>query len=784
MSAPLEEGAASTDSCGGTLARTSSQITRTRSGTDLPAQCAILRAADRESILGKRHVACQRSRHILQQDSLKEEVTADTSLDNVATRRGEWGYPSRDRAFAVDIEQAGTKLAPERAVRDAGMRVDGLASCCGSAIAPPRTLEMTLLALLPNLAAVIATWTILYLSITGIGVAAMRPLGVDVADDTDLADAFWLGLASLLFLLQTWHLFLRISGYTTVLLVVPGLLLLLRYRRRFLAALVAGPVPSRKLAAAIVVAVLWVALRSLGPVTLYDSGMYHLPYMEWARSYPIVAGLGNLHGRLAFHPAILLLAAAIDQGPWRGGSSHITNGLLVAAFTMHALWGARRIFQSRTPRPRDLFRLAVLPAVLGAALRQGVASLETDVPVLILMLVTTGLLLDLLVRRAPDAATRQARVSILLPVTAAAACVKLSAATYGLAATAVGIVAWLWPGSTERRVPRLRLRPLVLPVALGLVWFTNGAILSGYPLYPGSWPSLNVDWRVPAEQVAAEGAWIRMSARSLDTNRIVTDGDWLRPWVRDVLERGDLFEELLAPLAGIAIVLLMLATGRRRKRSSGWQAARWLTIPIATALAVWWIDAPSARLGQGIMWSLLGVLAAVWAAPAPGPVSPTRSRALLAGVAAMTSLFVLRRAAGDAYHAAPGERVHAAIASVLAVPDGGRWLGAVPEAVLTHSVTAGGVPVTVPIGDNGCWGAAPGCTPHPVPGLQYRKPDDPAGGFRIVGPWAPARWPNPWSPFLRYWRCTRQGADGPTLDRQRACRDAIGRNTTSAAGRP
>jgi hypothetical protein len=65
--------------------------------------------------------------------------------------------------------------------------------------------------------------------------------------------------------------------------------------------------------------VLWAANRCAGPLTLYDSGMYHAPTVEWFKAYPVVPGLGNLHGRLAFNPSGLLFAAMLDRGPFASG---------------------------------------------------------------------------------------------------------------------------------------------------------------------------------------------------------------------------------------------------------------------------------------------------------------------------------------------------------------------------------------------------------------------------------------------------------------------------------
>ena len=74
-------------------------------------------------------------------------------------------------------------------------------------------------------------------------------------------------------------------------------------------------------------------------------------------------------------------------------------------------------------------------------------------------------------------------------------------------------------------------------------------------------------------------------------------------------------------------------------------------------------------------------------------------------------------------------------------------------------MTNTGLAVAVPDGDNRCYNGPILCTPHPEPHLEARDPGDLGQGFRTTGSlWEPQRWPNPWSDFLRFWRCSREGS--------------------------
>jgi len=53
-------------------------------------------------------------------------------------------------------------------------------------------------------------------------------------------------------------------------------------------------------------------LFSLFPHYIYDNALYHIQTMKWHQSYPVIKGLGNLHGRLAFNSTILLLSGLFN----------------------------------------------------------------------------------------------------------------------------------------------------------------------------------------------------------------------------------------------------------------------------------------------------------------------------------------------------------------------------------------------------------------------------------------------------------------------------------------
>src|ERR1022692_4150989 len=46
------------------------------------------------------------------------------------------------------------------------------------------------------------------------------------------------------------------------------------------------------------------------PSLTYDDGLYYLQTIKWIQEFPIVVGLGNLHGRLAYNSQDFIILAA------------------------------------------------------------------------------------------------------------------------------------------------------------------------------------------------------------------------------------------------------------------------------------------------------------------------------------------------------------------------------------------------------------------------------------------------------------------------------------------
>ena len=621
---------------------------------------------------------------------------------------------------------------------------------------------------------VVTVWVLAALTLLGLGSLLRGVWGATMTSWRDFSLSFWLGMGVAIGLLQVWHLVLPVNGWAVALLGSLGGLGMWRARGKWWRA---TPGFDVRLAGIVALVLLWIANRALGPTALFDTGMYHQPSVWWTNSYPLIPGLGNLHGRLAFNATSLLFSAPFDTGPLDGAAVHLVNSLLAAVLVLEGAcaWQASR--RSTHPRAFDLFSLAILPNVLHGVVRQDVRSLSTDAAVCAVLFVAVRLLFDALAHppREPLDRGRGAAALILLFTTAVT--VKLSAAM--VAATGVAVGLWtLWPlvAAGDRGAGGRVALWLGPPLVLFGVWVVRGVLLSGYPLYPADLLPLPVDWRVPAEQIAGEEAWITMSARNLNSNVIYAGTSWILPWLRGVIVRGDPFVQLTLPLALAAgFGGFIWASAHRARHTSPLWSPTWVRAiwPLGTGVVFWLASAPHTRMAQGLLWSVAAMVLAYWASRGVTRSAQSPASRLLRVVLVVTGALLAKQAGGAWLRAEPGRRAAAFVDALITRPSDGVWMSRLPVPELVPVRWTEQVALWAPVQDNRCWNTGALCTPHPSPGLRLRRAGGDAvasgalrHGFRSSGEaWEPRDWPNPWTPFLAWWRCVpRDGTGGAAVE--------------------
>ncbi len=321
---------------------------------------------------------------------------------------------------------------------------------------------------------------------------------------------------------------------------------------------------------------------SAGPILVYDTGLYHAQSIQWAESYPVVKGLGNLHGRLAFNCHSFLLDALFRRPfmQWFGlNAFYPLCGLL---FFWLSAFCTLTIIKSFRQGP---FALGMASALI-IFFTWFLFPIYVSSPWPDLVLASILLLLFLVTTRTMVYQGRTPSVATLIIISAFAMTVKLSALMILILPLAVIL---------NRGMGQFQGRQWMLFAACFLVmvspFFARNVLLSGYLVYPFELLDIfQFDWKVPTDMVINERKWIKSWAlvKSADADLLLSKPlpEQYRLWFQSLS-----FNPRALILSGITGLSTLVAVFLYRKNRS--------LLPIVASLVImsafWILSAPDVR---------------------------------------------------------------------------------------------------------------------------------------------------------------------------------------------
>jgi hypothetical protein len=551
---------------------------------------------------------------------------------------------------------------------------------------------------------VVLLWFGFFLLFAGIGSLLSRLLGSQIRDSEDLLYSFWVGWASAVFILQLWHIQFPVDWRALALLSMIGIIGLLWNGPSLWNLFGKNLLKKWPLFLLLLVVSFWLANRAIGSARLYDTGLYHLPAVNWIKAFPLVPGLGNLHGRLAFNSSYFLYSALLESGPWAIRSWHLSGGLLLLVLFAQILLSATRGAR-KNEKTHHLFMIIMFTPVLIKAFGQHVSSLSPDLPVFILGILVSWKLLELLEK--PKGAPKRKEYSLLTAILLAALgiTIKLSFLFFGLFAAMAAATALF----SSKGVPSKKIFVwIVVPLMVILIcWMARGVILSGYPLYPSTVGSFPVEWRLPKHAAMEEAKWVRSWARKPNAhwNQVLGNWDWLKPWASRMTKDY----EVMIPSAMILMgFLFFLFTSPLKWKTRNRQGRKWLLVlPPIASLIYWFFTAPDIRYVGASFWVLGAGLLTL------GVSAYLRRKIIWIGslsLALLCSGIIL-------------ERTHLRDDMFF------NQIYPLPHVELERFETRSGLTLLVPQEGDQCWNGPLLCTPFPKADLRLRGKADLSKGF-------------------------------------------------------
>ena len=410
---------------------------------------------------------------------------------------------------------------------------------------------------------------------------------------------FWFGFVFLIGLLQLISLFLPLSTTAFIIVALLGVLSALVNFKSFVnsIAIIYQRCFTLKgfIALAVVMLILLVVAYSANKyVTHPDTFLYHFNAVKWAKDYPVVPGLVNLHNRLGFNSSFFLFAAFTEVGVYQGHSAHVALSFLMVACLIH--WFLVIANPRELMAKRIFCMMTVVFLLYHIFYRMDIASLSTDYPTAVLTLVFCLVLLDRI----------DHKILLLLPLSAAIFSFKFS----GMVAIGISVAMlagyFLLAKNGYRELPTGKAQMRVLTASLALLCFivcgfvVRNIIISGWLLYPFPVGNLHLPWSVSKpyvqDMIDVINSYPKLpDGASAETIRNNGFFYWFVPWFNNFKQSA---ESLLLTCSVLLLFWSVIQTSSFGKFIYARLNILLLILFAAASLLLWFSSAPGLRFGS------------------------------------------------------------------------------------------------------------------------------------------------------------------------------------------
>lgn len=424
----------------------------------------------------------------------------------------------------------------------------------------------------------------------GWGSLIRRFIGRPFQKQLQFADA-WIGLLAVIAFTESYHLWLAIDWRLSLLVVLIGVASL-KQALSYVTATYNWRETLGKLnpVATLVACFLlftWTALALTTP-SIYDGGLYHFQAIRWLNEFPIVLGLGNLSGRLAFNQSYFPYLALLNIAPFFG-KGYAFGGLTLMILTCATL------FEAQLYKMRGGWWLNLWVMIALITISRYLSSPSPDVAVVLIQVSIFIFLIKVYNPISLDQEQTAHNVIMVFFLACLLVATKLSGLIFAFMALVLLIP---YIRASYSKYKTAFLISFLIGSFFIAIHLLRGVLLSGLPLYPSTLGALwNLDWSVTHAQAIDEANWIYSWARdtSKTPNEVLGSWAWFPAWANSFM--GERWRYVYGALALILIDFLSLITSKNSKQENKLFI---LFIPFVFAILFWFITAPD--------WRFLGAI--------------------------------------------------------------------------------------------------------------------------------------------------------------------------------
>ncbi len=400
---------------------------------------------------------------------------------------------------------------------------------------------------------------------------------------------FYYGTLGLIFVSvigTLFNFFIPLNQSFSIVILFLGLFLFYIYRKNFITL-------NKKMLLTLVMLSIFCGLFSLMNLTNYDTGLYHLPTINWITRSALPFGLANLHDRFGFNSSWFVAASiiyplrSITKSPF-----FIINALVY--FFYGTLIFLPLLKMQNEPRLKfsSLFILATFFPWLFTLNSFFTSSPSPDTPIIILLFFTTFLVIRYFENKKED----DLLIALLF---------SFFAFTIKLSAFFCFFEVFLLTLFICKKTNRLKCGIILLILLIiGIPYLAKGVILSGYIAFPSTVGHFNSQWSVAPESATNTANWIKSWARipGVDWHIVLKNRNWPAYW----LQRNSTFLRSYCISIALSVLLVLFSfVLKKNKETLGFLVVVSLSF---FGCLFWFFSAPELRFGYGYLFSFSSLL--------------------------------------------------------------------------------------------------------------------------------------------------------------------------------
>lgn len=611
--------------------------------------------------------------------------------------------------------------------------------------------------------AIIGTWGLILIGLTGLGLLILQLYGLTHFNSLVLISAFWIGFSAFLCIGQIWNLFLPANGYLWLLIFCLAFVGFAFFKKQFFVWVVLFIHQWKTLSIFLIIFFIitnLLAYKASNFTPVHDTGSYHLPVTLWFHDFPIVPGLSNLHSRMGFNSSLFTFSASLSEWVWTKRPHHVMMGPLILMTYLISFYGIKRIILSGDKiNMADVFAASlIMPTYFIYHWMNYAVSLSPNSVVFIMLLVASWLVIKDFYQENETIQKSNYLLFSSAVLFAGLISVKITIVVFALLMWGL-IIYWI------RRSNRNILKKHSLKTIYWIVlfttlligtWMVRSIVLSGYPFYPITIGGMDVDWKVPEIQAKLDADWSRSYSRG-SYDQPPESFIWMESWFRNLFNFNKLLNGASLPIiislvSGFIMFLVLLIRGRRSLIFVD-KRIELIFISLIIGLFTWFFTAPDIRFGIGYFWLLACLLTSIVLCL----ILKNQLRivkiivTILIPVVLIIFLFVggnkVIHKAKNSQYLIWSYKQNVGFNELL-----DQGLSPLPLVEMRKYTSLSGLVLNVPIVGNQIWDAPLLSTPHPSAGLRLRNPKQIADGFKSVGLWRPYGYPilkYPWHKYVK-----------------------------------